>query len=201
MTDEEIWRPHLPGNPSSQFRRVNILELGAMTRWTEIRKKNKLIDESAAHLNRAALESARMAVEDATRIGARTTNIIRKVSSRRGRRKQGQPQRTMYKHRGVPVQREEAGPSRGDTASPSKFGLYRFDAEPTRAVPRESDGFSFKAHSDLDTGSVLERPVPEEDEDMDDFITSSEEDGNDRIELEELGPLEGPPSGHARKEV
>ncbi|KAK3351029.1 hypothetical protein B0H65DRAFT_518902 [Neurospora tetraspora] len=209
MTDEEIWRPHLPGNPSSQFRRVNILELGAMTRWTEIRKKNKLIDESAAHLNRAALESARMAVEDATGIGARTTNIIRKVSSRRGRRKQGQPQRTMYKHRGVPFQPEEAGPSRGDTASPNRFGLYRFDAEPTRAgkqtptltVPRESDGFSFKAHSDLDTGSVLERPVPEEDEDMDDFVTSSEEDGNDRIELEELGPLEGPPSGHARKKV
>ncbi|EAA32385.3 hypothetical protein GE21DRAFT_7434 [Neurospora crassa] len=209
MTDEEIWRPRLPGNPSSQFRRVNILELGAMTRWTEIRKKNKLIDESAAHLNRAALESARLAVENATGIGARTTNIIRKVSSRKGRRKQGQSQRTMYKRRGVPLQPEEAGPSRGDTASPNRFGLYRFDAEPARAgkqtptltVPPGSDGFSFKAHSDLDTGSVLERPVPEEDEDMVDFVTSSEEDGNDRIELDELGPMEGSSSGHARKEV
>lgn len=208
MTDEEIWRPHLPGNPSSQFRRVNILELGAMTRWTEIRKKSKLIDESAAHLNRAALDTARMAVEDATGIGARTTHLIRKVSGRKGRRRPGE--RTMYMHRGVPVQtEEEGGPSHGDTASPNRFGLYRFDAEPTRpgkqtptlAVPREGDNFSFKQHLDRDTGSVLERPVREEDEAMEDFVTSSEDDGNDRIELEELGPLEGPPSGHARKAV
>lgn len=212
MTDEEIWRPHLPGNPSSQFRRVNVLELGAMTRWTEIRKKNKLIDESAAHLNRAALETARMAVEDATGIGARTTNLVRKVSGRKERRKAGKPQRTMYNHRGTPVQPEDsaAGPSVGDTASSNRFGLYRFDAEPTRSgkqtptltVPRESDGFSFQGHSDRETGSVLERPVPEEDEGMDDFITSSEDEGHDRIELEELGPLEGTPRGHhARKEV
>ena len=208
MTDEEIWRPHLPGNPSSQFRRVNILELGAMTRWTEIRKKNRLIDESAAHLNRAALDTARMAVEDATGIGAKTTNLIRKVSSRKGRRKQGQPQRTIYMHRGEPVESDEGGPSRGDTASPNnRFGLYRFDAEPTRAgkqtptlgVTRASDDFSFKQHSDRDTGSVLDRAVPEEDEDMEDFITSSEDDGHDRIELEELGPLESPQGGHARK--
>ncbi|KAK3403473.1 hypothetical protein B0T20DRAFT_450332 [Sordaria brevicollis] len=208
MTDEEIWRPHLPGNPSSQFRRVNILELGAMTRWTEIRKKNKLIDESAAHLNRAALDTARMAVEDATGIGAKTTHLIRKVSGRKGRRRPGE--RTTYSHRGVPVQTEEEGdPSRGDTASPNRFGLYRFDAEPTRtgkqtptlSIPREGDNFSFKQHSDRDTGSVLERPVREEDEDMEDFVTSSEDDGHDRIELEELGPLEAPPSGHARKAV
>ncbi|KAK4452317.1 hypothetical protein QBC34DRAFT_456338 [Podospora aff. communis PSN243] len=57
MTDEEIWRPILFGSPSSKMRRVNILELGAMTRWTEIQKKNRLIDEKAAHLNRAALGS------------------------------------------------------------------------------------------------------------------------------------------------
>ncbi|KAK3985029.1 hypothetical protein QBC44DRAFT_300102 [Cladorrhinum sp. PSN332] len=78
LTDEEIWRPLLMGNPSSKMRRVNILELGSMTRWTEIRKKNKLIDETAAaHLNRAALESAATAIEETT------TDLVRRVSSRR----------------------------------------------------------------------------------------------------------------------
>ncbi|KAK5658528.1 hypothetical protein OQA88_1920 [Cercophora sp. LCS_1] len=83
MTDEEIWRPVLMGNPTSKMRRVNLLELGAMSRWTEIRKKNRLIDEKAAHLNRAALESAAERVEEVTGIGAKTTDLVRRVSSRR----------------------------------------------------------------------------------------------------------------------
>lgn len=82
MTDEEMWRPVLMGNPSGKMRLVNILELGAMTRWTEIRKKNRLIDESAAHLNRAALETA----AEATGIGALATDLVRRVSSRRSNR-------------------------------------------------------------------------------------------------------------------
>ncbi|KAM7209208.1 hypothetical protein V8F20_000546 [Naviculisporaceae sp. PSN 640] len=86
MTDAEIWRPNLMGNPSDKTRRVNILELGSMTRWTEIRKKNKQIDEKAAHLNRAAIESAAAAVEEATRIGAKTAELVRRVSSRRSNR-------------------------------------------------------------------------------------------------------------------
>ena len=86
LTDAEIWRPILLGNPSSKMRRVNILELGAMTRWTEIRKRNRLIDESALHLNRAALDLAAVAVEEATGIGALTTDLVRRVSSRKGQR-------------------------------------------------------------------------------------------------------------------
>lgn len=86
MTDAEIWRPTLMGNPSDKTRRVNILELGSMTRWTEIRKKNRLIDETAAHLNRAAIESAAAAIEEATRIGAKTAELVRTVSSRRSNR-------------------------------------------------------------------------------------------------------------------
>ncbi|KAK1754669.1 hypothetical protein QBC47DRAFT_384586 [Echria macrotheca] len=85
MTDEELWRPVLMGNPSSKMRRMNIFELGHMTRWTEIRKRNRLIDERAEHLNRAALESAAMAVEEATGIGARTTDLVRRVSGRKKR--------------------------------------------------------------------------------------------------------------------
>ncbi|KAK4669316.1 uncharacterized protein QC763_201870 [Podospora pseudopauciseta] len=80
MTDAEMWRPLLMGNPSSRMRRVNILELGSMSRWTEIRKKNRLIDETSAHLNRAALESAATALEETT------TDLVRRVSSRRNNR-------------------------------------------------------------------------------------------------------------------
>jgi hypothetical protein len=82
LTEEEMWRPVIIGNPSSKERRVNVLELGHLTRWTEIRKKNRLIDESN-HLNRAALGSARDAVVgEAQEIGAKAAGLVRSVSSR-----------------------------------------------------------------------------------------------------------------------
>ncbi|KAH8121470.1 major facilitator superfamily domain-containing protein, partial [Trichoderma asperelloides] len=43
VEEEKAWRP----------RRVNVFELGSKSRWQEIRKKNKLVDENA-HLNQAA---------------------------------------------------------------------------------------------------------------------------------------------------
>jgi hypothetical protein len=36
------WRPVIIGNPSGKYRRMNVLELGRMSRWTEIRRLNKL---------------------------------------------------------------------------------------------------------------------------------------------------------------
>lgn len=62
--DDEPFRPLIIGNPSSKTRRMNILELGALTRWTEIRRRNRLIDEAAiaagqaSSLNREAVASA-----------------------------------------------------------------------------------------------------------------------------------------------
>ncbi|KAM7195948.1 hypothetical protein V8F33_006399 [Rhypophila sp. PSN 637] len=85
MSDAEMWRPNLMGNPSEKMRRVNILELGSMTRWTEIRKRNRLLDEAATHLNRGAIQSAAAAVEEATKIGAKTADLVRRVSSRKGK--------------------------------------------------------------------------------------------------------------------
>jgi hypothetical protein len=41
--DDPDWRPVIIGNPSGKMRRVNLLELGQWTRWTEIRRLNKLI--------------------------------------------------------------------------------------------------------------------------------------------------------------
>ncbi|ELQ33033.1 hypothetical protein OOU_Y34scaffold01005g59 [Pyricularia oryzae Y34] len=52
---ESLRRALLVGHPTGVRRWINLLELGAMTRWTEIRRKNRLIDERIKHLNRAAL--------------------------------------------------------------------------------------------------------------------------------------------------
>ncbi|RKU44438.1 hypothetical protein DL546_007423 [Coniochaeta pulveracea] len=84
LIDDELWRPIIIGNPSDKKRRVNVLEMGGLTRWTEIRKRNKLIDKGAvAHPNRAALESARDAVVgQAGELGAMATGLVRKVSER-----------------------------------------------------------------------------------------------------------------------
>ncbi|KAK6392457.1 hypothetical protein LTR65_003587 [Meristemomyces frigidus] len=41
--DDPEWKPVVIGNPSGKMRRVNLLEMGSLTRWTEIRKLNKLV--------------------------------------------------------------------------------------------------------------------------------------------------------------
>lgn len=40
--DDPDWKPVIIGNPSGKLRRMSILELGDLSRWTEIRKLNKL---------------------------------------------------------------------------------------------------------------------------------------------------------------
>jgi hypothetical protein len=40
---DDFWKPVVIGNPSGKTRRVNLLELGGQSRWTEIRRLNKLI--------------------------------------------------------------------------------------------------------------------------------------------------------------
>lgn len=39
---EDEWKPIIIGNPSGTTRRMNMLELGRMSRWTEIRRRNRL---------------------------------------------------------------------------------------------------------------------------------------------------------------
>ncbi|KAG6016142.1 hypothetical protein E4U43_004143 [Claviceps pusilla] len=63
IEEEEAWRPAMIGNPTSRKRRMNIFELGGMTRWQEIRRKNKLID-AGAHLNREAWDQGIGALSD-----------------------------------------------------------------------------------------------------------------------------------------
>lgn len=43
VAEDPEWKPVIIGNPSGKLRRMNILELGDLTRWTEIRKLNKLV--------------------------------------------------------------------------------------------------------------------------------------------------------------
>ncbi|KAH7148648.1 major facilitator superfamily domain-containing protein [Dactylonectria macrodidyma] len=64
MEEDVAWWPVMMGNPTGKNRRVNMLELGCMTRWQDIRRKNKLIDEGA-HLNRSALNQGLEALDAA----------------------------------------------------------------------------------------------------------------------------------------
>ena len=63
MEEEMAWRPAMIGNPTSKNRRMNLLELGSLSRWQEIRRKNRLIDQGA-HLNRDAVEQGLEALDD-----------------------------------------------------------------------------------------------------------------------------------------
>jgi MFS family permease len=60
MEEDEPWRPVIIGNPHHHTRRMCLLELGSMSRFSEIRKKNELVDETsleAKHPNLAAIEA------------------------------------------------------------------------------------------------------------------------------------------------
>ncbi|TVY31121.1 hypothetical protein LHYA1_G000039, partial [Lachnellula hyalina] len=62
VDQEEPWRPVIIGNPTHSTRRMCLLEMGGLSRWSEIRQKNRLIDEQsleARHPNLLALENAR----------------------------------------------------------------------------------------------------------------------------------------------
>lgn len=41
--DDPEWKAVVIGNASQKMRRINLLEMGSQTRWTEIRKLNKLL--------------------------------------------------------------------------------------------------------------------------------------------------------------
>ena len=43
---EDEWKPIIIGNPSGTTRRISLLELGALSRWTEIRRMNRLNTEN-----------------------------------------------------------------------------------------------------------------------------------------------------------
>ncbi|KAF7563032.1 hypothetical protein G7046_g1101 [Stylonectria norvegica] len=84
MEEEYAWRPSMVGNPIGKKRRVNLLELGCMTRWQDIRRKNKLIDE-CAHLASPPLdpelESLDAALDDHIQDLQRDTQEIARMGS------------------------------------------------------------------------------------------------------------------------
>ncbi|KAF6839571.1 hypothetical protein CPLU01_01708 [Colletotrichum plurivorum] len=97
FAEEEPWRPFIVGNPTSKTRRVNLLELGSMSRFTEIRRRNKLID-AHAHLNRAALDAGLDALDD--QISDIVSDIVNDAKDLLGRNsRQSRPSRPRRHHR------------------------------------------------------------------------------------------------------
>jgi len=80
--EDELWRPVIIGNPTHHTRRMCLLEMGGLTRWSEIRRKNRLVDEQsleAKHPNLVALEDARDKLKEAEH---RVRHNIRRSLSR-----------------------------------------------------------------------------------------------------------------------
>lgn len=89
--DDEDLRPTIIGNPTHVTRRMCILELGSLTRWTEIRNKNHLVDQNsleAEHPNIAAIRHLEKRIK---RKESEIAESIRKMSKEdgwKGRRSQ-----------------------------------------------------------------------------------------------------------------
>ncbi|KAF4591739.1 MFS general substrate transporter [Ophiocordyceps camponoti-floridani] len=85
MEEEQAWQPCMIGNPTGKKRRMNVLELGGLTRWQEIRKKNRLIDADS-HLNRQAWDQGLEALDDQLSDLQRDARDFFQGSARRSRR-------------------------------------------------------------------------------------------------------------------
>ena len=90
LEEDEPWRPVIIGNPHHHTRRMCLLELGSMSRFSEIRKKNRLVDEKsleAKHPNRAALEALEVKIkEKEVEVVAHIRRSLSRASSRGSRR-------------------------------------------------------------------------------------------------------------------
>ncbi|KAH9212173.1 major facilitator superfamily domain-containing protein [Leptodontidium sp. 2 PMI_412] len=67
IQEKEPWRPIIIGNPHHTTRRMCLLELGSLSRFSEIRLKNKLVDEQsleAKHPNQAAMNELKNKIHE-----------------------------------------------------------------------------------------------------------------------------------------
>lgn len=93
FAEDEPFRPLIIGNPVAKTRRVNILELGAMTRWTAIRKGNKLIDANQGR-NRDALGAGFESInQSAHSLAQGVRSIVSRTSSQRSHLGRTSPRR------------------------------------------------------------------------------------------------------------
>ncbi|KAK6209279.1 hypothetical protein LQW54_006383 [Pestalotiopsis sp. IQ-011] len=174
------WKPLVVGNPLDKHRRVNILELGALTRWTEIRKTNRLVDQGAhSHLNRRALEIAREelgyrgqeVLDDIYRGGAMVTELVRKASKRSLRSRNSEASLVEWESSGMPPRDAHARTPTGITRNhPSRqhSPFVERDCFIGQMVPEEEDqpqlvkpsgsdvaGFSRRHPQTSDTSNAL----------------------------------------------
>lgn len=156
------WRPLIIGNPLEKHRRVNILELGSLTRWTEIRKANRLVDQGAhSHLNRRALEIAREELghrsqeflDDVYRSGVMMSDLVRKASKRSMRSKNSEASSVEWEASGLPLReaRTPTGFVRNHSSRPNTPAFVERDCFMGQTVPEEENQLSAKRVTASDT--------------------------------------------------
>ncbi|PBP21450.1 hypothetical protein BUE80_DR007532 [Diplocarpon rosae] len=103
IREEEPWRPIIIGNPHHTTRRMCLLELGSMSRFSEIRIKNKLVDEQsleAKHPNQAAMNILGQKIHDKEmEVVNHVRRSLSRHSSRGSRRSDGPEQGDLGGHR------------------------------------------------------------------------------------------------------
>jgi hypothetical protein len=148
IEEEDAWRPVMIGNPISKMRRMNIFELGAMSRWQEIRKKNELIDEGS-HLNRTALDHGFEALDDQLsdfRQGAQ--GLLRIGSTRsRGSRRLRRTADSSDQSQDVEMDNLSFKSSEHGTAQPTPFAERECIMGQTVAEEDEEDGGKVRRRS------------------------------------------------------
>lgn len=179
-------RPTLMGNPSGKSRRMNVLEMGSQTRWTEIRRRNNLIDKNA-HVNKETLELAGKKIEE-------TAGSIKRGVSKRGRNAVGIPDKSGPSETSASSSSFQRAASK--TGSSSALGSHGAAAADTLAPPpllgRQSVEV-FRQREPIITQTVMEQDEVETDDDaeVEDqcFVVGSDESGSEQGESCQLQSL------------
>ncbi|PHH61758.1 hypothetical protein CDD81_8005 [Ophiocordyceps australis] len=138
MEEERAWQPVMMGNPTGKKRRMNVLELGKLSRWQEIRRRNKLID-SGIHANRAVFDRGMEALQDYVGNFEHTGAQNLTAKSKAGRKTPRRPRRV-------------------------QSGAVRAD-ECVELEVLDLDEGGLRARRNMDTGCVMSQTMTEESND------------------------------------
>jgi len=130
---EEPWRPIIIGNPHHSTRRMCILELGSMSRFSEIRLKNRLVDEQSLE---ALHPNHQMMIDVKQKIKEKESEMVHHVRRSLSRASSRGSRMSMFSDEGG---RAAAGiPEQGDLGGHREMG--RMKSEKGKAPKRRATG-------------------------------------------------------------
>ncbi|KAF4636191.1 hypothetical protein G7Y89_g1885 [Cudoniella acicularis] len=157
IEEDEPWRPVIIGNPTHHTRRMSVLEMGALTRWSEIRQKNHLVNQISLEAKRPDLTVTEDVKEKIKEMEEEMVHDIRgsvsRMSSRGSRQSDYENRNSRYAETGDLGGHREMISQSGNGTSRRRINTAR----PSNGVipPKKGEGKREKGGEEI--GMMMER--------------------------------------------